>query len=208
MFDRKEEDKFYNSLKTFDFTDFGPNEKEDLIEHLEAEGVECECEEGVSKLVIMLPHNTEYVYKFPYQYDGPTGEEFHSLTGYWDYCELEVLNYISAKEKELDKYFAEISLWKIINDYHIYRQDYCIMYENKYTELKQHNEMIFMEEYELNDERLPNMWAFDFIERYDKEELQKLLEFVDESSINDLHWENVGYFNGRPVLVDYSGFYE
>ena len=36
----------------------------------------------------------------------------------------------------------------------------------------------------------------------------KLDRFIDTYGINDLHTSNVGYIGNRPVLIDYSGYFE
>jgi hypothetical protein len=33
------------------------------------------------------------------------------------------------------------------------------------------------------------------------------MNFIEDEEINDLHRGNLGYLNGRPVILDYSGFH-
>ena len=42
---------------------------------------------------------------------------------------------------------------------------------------------------------------------YSEEEMTQLYEFISELEINDLHSGNIGYENGRIVIIDYSGFF-
>jgi hypothetical protein len=42
---------------------------------------------------------------------------------------------------------------------------------------------------------------------YSEEEMSKLCDFLCELEINDLHSGNIGYLNGRIVLIDYSGYF-
>ena len=42
---------------------------------------------------------------------------------------------------------------------------------------------------------------------YSNEEMTRLYEFISELEINDLHSGNIGYENGRIVIIDYSGYF-
>lgn len=42
---------------------------------------------------------------------------------------------------------------------------------------------------------------------YSNEEITQLYKFISELEINDLHSGNIGYENGRIVIIDYSGYF-
>lgn len=42
---------------------------------------------------------------------------------------------------------------------------------------------------------------------YSDEEITQLYDFISELEINDLHSGNIGYENGRIVIIDYSGYF-
>lgn len=42
---------------------------------------------------------------------------------------------------------------------------------------------------------------------YSDEEMTRLYEFISELEINDFHSGNIGYENGRIVIIDYSGYF-
>ena len=42
---------------------------------------------------------------------------------------------------------------------------------------------------------------------YSNEEMTRLYKFISELEINDLHSGNIGYENGRIVIIDYSGYF-
>lgn len=42
---------------------------------------------------------------------------------------------------------------------------------------------------------------------YSEEEMTQLYEFISKLEINDLHSGNIGYENGRIVIIDYSGYF-
>ena len=37
--------------------------------------------------------------------------------------------------------------------------------------------------------------------------MTQLYDFISELEINDLHSGNIGYENGRIVIIDYSGYF-
>ena len=46
----------------------------------------------------------------------------------------------------------------------------------------------------------------DFYENYEEEELYKLINFINDYDINDIHYRNVGFLNNLPVIIDYAGY--
>ena len=50
-------------------------------------------------------------------------------------------------------------------------------------------------------------WYGYVLKHYGIKTLEKLLLFIDEAKINDLRDENVGFKNGVPIILDYSGFH-
>jgi len=42
---------------------------------------------------------------------------------------------------------------------------------------------------------------------YSEEEMTRLYDFISELEINDLHSGNIGYEDGRIVIIDYSGYF-
>ena len=49
-------------------------------------------------------------------------------------------------------------------------------------------------------------WLCDFEEYYGEQKLYALMRFLQEFHIGDLHYDNFGYINDRPVITDYSDF--
>lgn len=55
--------------------------------------------------------------------------------------------------------------------------------------------------------RIPDRWIADLISTIGIERTIDFFEFlIDTSYNNDLHHSNIGYIEGKPVLVDYSGY--
>ena len=57
-------------------------------------------------------------------------------------------------------------------------------------------------------ENLPARWLCDALEYYGLKKVEKLLTFIYDEDIDDLHSSNLGYKDGRPVIIDYAGYYE
>ena len=76
---------------------------------------------------------------------------------------------------------------------------YCLIEEGNSEEYARYNS-------ELNcsgDEYVENLLSF----HYDHKRLDNFLDFCEENDINDIHTGNVGYINGRLVVIDYSGYH-
>ena len=54
---------------------------------------------------------------------------------------------------------------------------------------------------------LDHNWAKMAIVLYGKRACKALCEFVIDNSINDLHGSNIGYKDGRPIILDFSGYH-
>ena len=44
-----------------------------------------------------------------------------------------------------------------------------------------------------------------FTNFYSEEIIKKFVDFLIDFSVNDLHDENIGFYNYTPYLIDYSG---
>ena len=55
--------------------------------------------------------------------------------------------------------------------------------------------------------RLSREWAKLAISLYGKKTCKSLCDFIVEYGINDLHEENLGFKNNKPVILDFSGYY-
>lgn len=53
---------------------------------------------------------------------------------------------------------------------------------------------------------IPIQWCFEAVEYYGINMVDSFLNFVDEHRLNDFHSGNLGYIEGRPIIIDYSGF--
>ena len=54
---------------------------------------------------------------------------------------------------------------------------------------------------------LDHDWAKMAIVLYGKHACKALCEFVIDNDINDLHGRNIGYKDGKPIILDFSGYH-
>ena len=180
---------------------------------------------GASKGVLFLKDDDSRVIKIPlthYETERWIEEDwvydvipFHgapcSNGNSWDYCRLECDIYEKAKEAGLEKYFLKTQCIGWVSSHPIYTQEKAdntlsevknYAYEGDYgmAELKKQHEG-------LDIYMIDSQWVYDFIAFYGIDELVKLQDFLRENKIDrDLHSENIGYRNGKPILIDYSDF--
>lgn len=165
-------------------------------------------DEGVSKFVI-IPKDGDFVFKIGYDHND-YGEEIDNG------CETEVLYYQYSIYDSLDMYFATTAFYDFIttpegHKIPVYVQEKVetLLDRGSTCEGLTREEKITMKSKVSSywgGDRLDACWIKDFIDCYGEEELECLMQFIDENSINDLHRGNIGYKNGKPVIFDFSGY--
>ena len=127
-----------------------------------------------------------------------------------DFCEIEYKNYIEACKEKLDKFFAPIFFIGNFNGFNFYLQEKEDMDEGA---IEESLERYYSSEYEV-DELNSFYWDdLDDEERVvailgDEKDVGRLLDFISERNINDLHSANWGINEGGDaVLIDYSGYF-
>ena len=131
----------------------------------------------------------------------------------WDYCETESYLYTKAKESNVEEFFAGTYLLGYYNDiYPIYISEYIANYHMPrakdkidYSALSS----IYNEYVDFDKDTFANATAWYLLNHYGKERFSKLLKFLQDWGIDDLHSGNV-FFNkdGDMKIVDYSGYNE
>lgn len=187
---------------------------------------------GATKMVI-IPSNKDYVIKIPFTggirltYQGSSDtndvrdedyvedycpfEYAEANDRNWDYCETEVERYALAEELGFSQFFAKPIFIGFSCDHPIYIQEKCDIYQDNggYSSAK---ERTATKEF-IDSQHLPNVlplgWLADFEKYYGREVLATFVDFLHtEGWDDDLRAANVGYINERPVLVDFSSFYD
>lgn len=134
----------------------------------------------------------------------------------WDYCKAEKNRYAHAKEFGLEQAMAETQLWFIVNDYPIYIQPKCNIFshggrrQTELTEITDEKRKTIKSKCDEQNVYCFNVtWLCDLLEYYGDVFFENFMNFLKENNYNkDLHSSNVGYLNGRPVLIDYAGWYD
>lgn len=178
-------------------------------------------ESGATKVVFII-ENLDYVVKIPfhgrieYGYGEDEEDIFEEFSGAvavegsncWDYCKEEVFYYQKAKEKNIEKFFLETSILGYSNDnYPIYMQPKARIFNySKSKSLSEEEQIITNRLKSKCDTWFSARWIRDAINWYGENEVEKLLNFINDEKINDLHSGNLGYLNDRPVIVDYAGY--
>ena len=134
----------------------------------------------------------------------------------WDYCASEAHISKAALLQGLAGCLAKTELLGYANGHPIYIQEKCKIYCDeestrheqiyKYRKDNSYEELAKIRE-DFDFYSTDNDWLLDFVNYWGKEVLQKFAEFLFDFDINDLHNGNIGYRNGVPVLVDYSGYW-
>lgn len=166
-------------------------------------------DEGATKVVVINKYHDEVI-KIPTPMgDNDWGDCKLVGASYtddgWNYCEQEVMVYELACSYNLGKYFAPIRYIKTIDEVMFYAQSKCEFDKQDFTFSAESYKTGERVNYEFNSEE----WVAEFIEFYGEQEFHRLQNFIENiAEINDMHCGNLGYLDGAPVLVDYSGYWE
>lgn len=225
---------FLKIFQDCDFTDIGLDEQggmnyinKKIFEKLNIpKGVDYEHYCGASKLVfifwdskeknttvIKIPFQGEYHYIYDTEsedYDKLIFERFSGsdTDNGWDYCEKEVENYKIAEKEGLSFLFAKTEFIGTVNKYPIYKQEY-VEYTNandKTYDSKEINKKTGTICEEKNFFNIEENWLRGVCLYYGGDILEKLIDFIIDNCIYDLHEANIGYNNGAPIIFDYSDF--
>lgn len=219
-------EKILNLFQNCDFNGelHKENFEELILEHLPDNFIFDYCH-GVSKLCI-LPRNEKYVIKIPfngslYRHYSPHEECYYEDFAQanndrdrnWDYCLTEVLTFREAKKYGVDNLFCETKLVGFVDNHPIYIQEKATPFSAEtdidveyYSDERTDKTEEYCKKRKFHCFNL--IWQSDAIDYYGEGIFNKLMRFINDYDINDLHTDNVGYIGRRPVLFDYSDFME
>lgn len=128
----------------------------------------------------------------------------------YDYCGVEEQLYLKAEEAGLASLFAKTEYINTINGYEIYIQQKCDCdYRGSGRSYSEEDEKSTTVVQSLREDSYSSSfalcWLIDVYNTYGEEMLINLLEFEQEW-LRDMHYGNYGYRNGKPIILDYSGF--
>lgn len=168
---------------------------------------------GASKLALIFK-DFHYVIKIPfsgnYSEDDYEYGDFYNAGpwGSWDYCEAEENIYQEAKKYGIEACFAKTEKITTINKYPIYKQEYVKVYDYGVSSChtKQDEEKVSSFCHKEDFYACECNWLADVLAYFGEQIFNKLIFFIRDNDINDLHNGNIGYIGTRPVLMDYSGW--
>jgi hypothetical protein len=207
-----------DTLKYIDFEESSTDDSYSIWENIRSydedeifDGYDC----GSTKMVLPLA-TEDFVVKIPFEtisfeddYDDEDSEGYHLVIMQHNYCQLEVEMYDLALEEGVADIFAQTSYLGENNvGTSIYIQPKCHSFystplESRHKHSQEERDSVNHFSYEM-----PSDWLCDVKNYYGETFLQKLSEFIANNQINDLSGHNVGYCGDRPIIFDYSGYYE
>lgn len=126
-----------------------------------------------------------------------------------NHAEREANVYAEACVNEVSQFFVPCHKLGKIYGHSIYEMDYVDADESRVTSdmWRKCSESMSGDEISnaINDDDcyIENLFPF----YYSEEEMSKLCDFLSDLEIDDLHSGNIGYLDGRIVLIDYSGYF-
>ena len=203
--------------------------EEEYEEELEDLAFRCEADDwahGCTKLVLFFKELSDWVVKIPlfgeYHEEDDSYHDFEhanqniQIENYNDYCAVEAYLTKEAYAEELDEMFAKTFYICDINGVPIYIAEKAEGVLNKggveYT--SQHSAYEANDLYESYYDQLQESSLYDkhyfryFVDQYGAWETERLIQFIVDWNIDDLHLGNLGFDkNGHIKIIDYSGFH-
>lgn len=205
-----QEEDIIEILDDFDFSliQFKESYKQELDKQKEKYNFDYSA--GCTKIALFFP-NIDFVIKIPFRGWNDI-ELFQGTDETWDYCELEEISYDVAKQSDLQDCLVQTKLLCYIQGYPIYKQPIVTLYNNYSKRIENEQSAKIVEEssdrIDEIDSSIPFGWSEDVVTYFGKNFFSKLLNFLSDMGINDMHADNVGYFKNKPIILDYSGYYE
>lgn len=158
---------------------------------------------------ILIFKNYGFVIKIPFS--NQDGYDFIGADAVdnWNYCQAEEEKYIEAELNGLSACFAETKEIARVNNYPIYKQEYVTLFDcgtSSHTQADVDKVNSLYEDDECDCFNLE--WQADVMNFFGERIFQKLMHFIEDFNITDLHASNLGYIGMRPVILDYSSFNE
>lgn len=153
--------------------------------------------------------------KFGVVYKFPRSDEEHKI----DYCEIEVRNYLRAKEYRVEKLLLPIAyVGKTKGGLPVYIQPVCTKSIDKmhFSErekfdkrVQEKSNVVLIRKIRraCYDGGVNITWVARATQLYGKKFMRSFERWSVECKVNDLHEANVGYIAGsKPIILDYAGF--
>lgn len=125
-----------------------------------------------------------------------------------DYCAIEADNFIDVVKKGLEEFFAAIyEICDIPLPESFSFKRYVTFFMQEKAEPDEEKTSSTCSEYTGTDDNSDYDRLESLFEGYKNDDFEKLIEFIDDWHINDLHSGNFGYTkDGKVKIIDYSGY--
>lgn len=150
-------------------------------------------------------YDDEQTYFEPFSYGGGYDND--------DYCAVEIDIYDEMMEEnpEFSFVFPNTQFYKQINNVKYYIQEKCKCGGGSDTSNSSHEAQTVGDELytDANNEygSVESLaWCISLVENYGVEKAKDVMKYLKKMNITDLHNCNIGYRNGKPIILDYSGF--
>ena len=211
--------KLVKYIEEYDFNDFfSYYDADDFIDYLyyassEFYNQNWSCKYGSTKLVIIM-NDEDYVIKIPFH--GEDKYEYYEgapcTVDFWDYCQAEEERYENAPVVIKSRLAKTQLIYETKNGIRLYSQPKCSIARNAHCATKSKKTAKFFYDWWGRDSLLPIThvnWLNTYIDCYGLDSLKAFFKAIIQEDWNDdLRDVNIGFLNGRPVLVDYSSFCE
>lgn len=171
---------------------------------------------GASKFII-ISNEWDKIVKIPFNgmfYCNDKNEDV-DIFNYFkikDYCAREASIYADAVAFGVSEFFAETKFGGVTEEsktpFYISERVYEFDDVSKSDKIKPSKETINkIKEYKFYD--ISSKWLACAYEYYGGDAVKKLIDFIEEEEISDLHNGNIGFrADGAPVIFDYSSYLE
>jgi hypothetical protein len=159
----------------------------------------CACKEGLEGYLCEVIYLGEYTKTFNFyeQYEVLSHMRFSEYGAKSEFEE----DFFANEYKFGDKNEVEVRL-----PLYAYRRVEFTRYSDAYSCSKEEEQTIRRYRSPLKDRSLGV--AINFFMEYGEEEYKRLSDFLEKMEVNDLHCSNCGLLEGRPIIIDYAGYYE
>ena len=162
---------------------------------------------GASRCAVLFPKEKQVI-KIPRMNDCKT-----------NYCDIEARNYEIAKKYRVEKvllpleFLTETKAGCLFYVQPMYSFAQCEMKRSDALVLEKHlkgltsRPIVDKVRRGCVDRAISRTWTARMVQLYGKKFARSFEEWTKECQVNDLHSSNIGWLNGRPIILDYAGFH-
>lgn len=206
-------------IKNYDFGEYFTAREEDfLVSSVDCDDdLEFDWDCGATKMVV-IPENMDYVIKIPFNgYYDEFEKKYYEYCYSQNYCEneIELYNEIFKENPLFAQFFLPLTRVEEFREWDVYIQPKCQIYNNmdyfeRSNSYSKASLIKIKSDDVLNCAGLPDDWLAAVAEVLDDIELvKKFINFLESHNITeDLHRCNIGYYEDKPVILDYAGYYD